>query len=118
MSQSHKLRPPKTASYPWGQMSWFADDDLRAGIGLSLAEMKVLSGQTSDAHSHDNCFEAIHVLSGSVLQSIGTDELVLSEGETCIIPPGIVHFTTNRGPKDAILMLSYSVGTRNYTPAK
>lgn len=99
-------------------MIWFADDDLQDGIGLSLAKMKVLSGQTSEAHSHDNCFEAIHVVSGSVVQNIGTQEIVLSEGETCIVPPHAIHFTTNNGPRDAVLMVSYSVGTRSYNSAK
>mgnify|MGYP001792905745 FL=1 len=99
-------------------MTWFADDEFKTGIGLSLAEMKVLAGQTSEAHSHDNCFEAIHVLRGSVVQNIGAREFELNEGETCSVPPDVIHFTTNHGPQEAVLMLSYSVGTRNYTPAK
>lgn len=79
---------------------------------LSLARMTVAPGETSEAHRHPNCTEAIHVLSGQVEQRKGEQRVELATGDTILIPSGAIHQTRNVGRDTAVLMIAYSSGSR------
>lgn len=98
----------------WGTMDWLADDKTHADLGLSLARMTVAPGKTSPSHSHPNCNEVIHVLSGTIRERIDSEWQTASSGETLIIPSGTIHQTECIGQVPAILMIAYSDGMRIY----
>jgi len=73
----------KTIAIPGGTMTWIIDDAIQPGIGLSLAEMTVDSGQLSELHCHDNCSEIIYLLEGEISQRIGNQWTDMSSGDNC-----------------------------------
>lgn len=95
-------------------MDWLMEDAIAQDAGLSLARMTVAPGVTSEAHRHPNCTEAVHVLSGEILQRKGADWLRLAAGDTILIPAGATHQTRNIGPETSVLMVAYSAGARLY----
>ena len=105
---------PHEQYYDWGRMIWLADSRHCSDLGLSLARMEVRPGMTSDPHSHSNCYECIHVVSGCLKEFIGDKVYDLGEGETVVIPPGVKHYSQNFGTDDLLLVLSYSTGNRDY----
>lgn len=93
------------------------EDRIDARAGQSLAKMTVPIGVTSEAHSHTNCTETIHVLSGRIEQRIGEALQVMDVGETCLIPVNAIHQTRNIGEGPAVMVVAYSSGTRVYNKA-
>jgi quercetin dioxygenase-like cupin family protein len=98
-------------------MDWLMEDAIAPDAGLSLARMTVAPGVTSEPHRHPNCTEAIHMLSGQVLQRKGADWVRLAAGDTILVPAGAIHQTRNIGPETAVLMVAYSAGARVYQAA-
>ena len=98
----------------WGSMEWLADAGTQTGLGLSLARMTVLPGQTSPAHRHPNCNEVIHVLSGSIEERINDTWTPCHAGDTITAHAGSIHQTRCTSADPAILMIAYSDDTRIY----
>ena len=98
----------------WGTMEWLVDDQNKPGLGLSLARMTVLPGQTSPAHRHPNCNEVIHVLTGSIKERRDSTWHTLNVGDTLVINAGQVHQTRALSDTPATLMVVYSDSTRIY----
>ncbi len=98
----------------WGGMDWLAEDASHPSVGLSLARMTVLPAATSPAHRHDNANEVIHVLSGKIAQRIGQMWVEASTGDTLHVPRNAIHQTRCLSETEAILMVAYSAGARNY----
>lgn len=109
---SRPMTDPKSVT-----MEWLMEDRIDAGAGQSLAKMTVPIGVTSEAHSHTNCTETLHVLSGRIEQRIGEALQVMDAGETCLIPVNAIHQTRNIGDKPALMMIAYSSGRRVYNKA-
>jgi quercetin dioxygenase-like cupin family protein len=105
---------PIFVNEPWGRIIWLLDDRNAPAPGMTLARMEVEPGQTSPLHRHGNCREAIHLLSGEIDQIIGDKVIAMRPGDTALIPEGIAHQTRNRGSALAVMMLSYSSGSRAY----
>lgn len=99
-------------------MEWLVDDGIVDGAGLSVARMTVAPGACSQAHSHPNCNEVIHLIAGEVEQTIGTERFVMTPGDTAFIPPGSRHQTRNLGDGPAVMVIAYSAGTRIYEAAE
>lgn len=95
-------------------MEWLADASTLEGLGLSLARMTVLPGQTSPAHRHPNCNEVIHILSGSIEERLGETWTICRMGDTITAPAGCIHQTRCTSADPAILMIAYSDDTRIY----
>ncbi|MGJ8564521.1 MAG: cupin domain-containing protein [Alphaproteobacteria bacterium] len=95
-------------------MEWLMEDAIVSDAGLSPAKMTVRVGALSEAHSHPNCSEAIHVMQGTIEQRCGKEWSVKTAGDTCLIPAGAIHQTRNVGREPAILMVAHSSGSRVY----
>lgn len=95
-------------------MTWLMDDEIQPGIGMSIAEMTVEPGETSEFHRHGNCSEVIIVKSGSIQQRINDTWVDLKPGEHCLIPASSGHQSRNTGSQTAHLLLVYSEGRRDY----
>lgn len=98
------------------RMEWLMEDTPDAQAGVSLARMTVEPGATSQAHSHPNCSEVVHLLSGRVQQRLDDHWITLNAGDTLLIPVGAIHQTRNEGNEQSVLMVVYSSGTRIYEP--
>ena len=115
--------PPSTRGamvqrHDWGTMEWLVDDAIIADAEVSVARMTLKDGGTAEAHSHSNCNEVIHLLSGRIEQSIGDERYVMEPGDTAFVPQGSRHRSRNLGSGDAVMIVSYSAGTRIYRKAE
>jgi quercetin dioxygenase-like cupin family protein len=114
------LQPARAAeprAEPWGEMSWLVEDRSAPGVGLSVARMALAAGASSPAHSHPNCHEIIHLISGTVEQTAGERRYRMAAGDTVVVAPGEVHRTRNLSEREpAELLICYSAGTRVYQP--
>ena len=105
------LERAQTENHAWGAMTWLVEG---AANNLSLARMVLLAGETSPAHRHGNCDEAVHVLSGRIKQRCNQEWVVMAPGDTIVIKRGDVHQTQNLSLEEACLMICYSSGERHY----
>ena len=96
-------------------MEWLMDDTVVEAANVSLARMTLAQDTTSELHSHPNCSEAIHLLSGKIEQRIGDEWHVMQCGQTCLIPQKTKHQTRNIGNSPAVMILAYSEGKRIYS---
>ena len=103
---------------PWGAMHWLVDEALIDGAGLSVAPMALKEGACSESHGHPNCNEVIHLIRGTVEQSVGAERFVMRAGDTVFIPRGSLHRSKNVGPGEATMIVCYSAGRRVYEPAR
>lgn len=95
-------------------MEWLMEDAIEEHAELSMARMTVAINHVSELHSHPNCTEAIHVLSGRIEQRCGENWMLLNQGDICLIPKGFKYQTRNIGAERAVLMIAYSSGSRIY----
>ena len=109
------LTATRIDEFDWGRMEWLAEGD---DMGVSLARMVVTAGATSPAHRHDNCNEVIHLLSGAIVQRRGGGWTDMTAGDTLAVRAGEPHQTRNDGAVDAVMMIAYSSGVRNYEEAE
>ena len=98
-------------------MDWLVDDALVENAALSVARMTLAEDACSEGHRHPNCNEVIHLIAGRVGQAVGEDRVVMAPGDTVFIPAGAFHQSRNIGAGEAVMIVSYSSGTRIYEPA-
>lgn len=99
-------------------MEWLVDDALTPGAGLSVARMTLKPGMTSEGHRHPNCSEVIHLIAGSVEQTVDGVRYVMAPGDTVFVPKGCSHRTRNLGESEAVMIVCYSAGSRLYEPVE
>ena len=104
----------KSVKIPGGTMTWLMEDAIYPGIGVSMAEMTVDPGETSELHSHDNCAEIIYIMEGQVEQRIGKNWKKLEAGDKCVIPINHAHQTRNMGMETVKMLIVYTAGHRGY----
>lgn len=97
-----------------GSMTWLMNEDLYAGMGMSLAEMTLNVGMTSELHMHNSCDEVIFLRQGQIEQRVGKEWLTLSAGDKCHIPRSSAHQSRNIGTIPAKMILVYESGQRDY----
>lgn len=95
-------------------MDWLVEDALLPEAGLSVARMTVAPGAISEGHRHPNCNEVIHLLSGRVEQWVDNNRFIMEPGDTVLIRQGSSHRIRNLGAEPAVMIVSYSSGSRVY----
>jgi quercetin dioxygenase-like cupin family protein len=98
-------------------MEWLVDDAVVENAGLSVARMALERDACSPGHRHPNCNEVIHLIEGTVEQTVGRHRHVMTAGDTVFIPAGTNHRSRNIGPGAAVMVVSYSSGIRVYETA-
>jgi len=101
----------------WGAMHWLVDDALIDGAELSVARMTLKEDACSESHGHPNCNEVVHLIQGTVEQSVGAERFVMQAGDTAFIPRGSLHRSRNVGRGEATMIVCYSAGSRIYEAA-
>ncbi len=83
-----------------------------AAVTLRRVEIPVPSSGENPRtpHSHRDCEECIHVLSGRGLFSTDEGESPLQPGDTVLIPPGESHVTYNTGDTPLVLLCFFPLG--------
>ena len=102
----------------WGEMHWLVDDALIDGAELSVARMTLKEDACSESHGHPNCNEVVHLIQGTVEQSVGPERFVMQAGDTVFIPRGRLHRSRNVGRGEATMIVCYSAGSRIYEAAR
>jgi quercetin dioxygenase-like cupin family protein len=103
----------KTASFPWGSLTWFASAELGNADGLTVGRCVIRPGKANPRHRHPNCEEVLHVLAGRVAHEIGDGtEAEMGPGDTVTAPAGVPHCARNVGDVDAVLMVCFSSAQR------
>jgi quercetin dioxygenase-like cupin family protein len=84
--------------------------------GIVAIEATFLGGKCHDFHRHPGQEEVIYVLEGTIEQWLEQEKLVLSAGDSVVIPASAVHATFNDGdaPAKILAILSPSVGEDGY----
>lgn len=70
----------------------------------SLAEARVPAGCTTLLHRHEVTEEIYHVIGGTGLMTLGTENYPIAPGNSILIPPGTPHCVTNTG-EEALTIL-------------
>lgn len=104
--------------FSWGVIDWLAGAEVGNSSELSLAKMSLLAGCETDTHLHDNCEEAVYVISGAIDCVADRSTHPLMAGDHMVVPRGVLHQLRNSGGGPAELVLSYSSATRNFTLAE
>jgi mannose-6-phosphate isomerase-like protein (cupin superfamily) len=63
----------------------------------SLAEARVMPGETTQAHFHRRTEELYHFTAGSGRMHLGDAVFEVAAGDTVCIPPGVAHHLVNTG---------------------
>jgi quercetin dioxygenase-like cupin family protein len=84
--------------------------------GIVAIEATFLAGKCHDFHRHPGQEEVIYVLEGTIEQWVEGEKMMLSAGDSVVIPASVVHATFNDGDAAAriIAILSPSVGEDGY----
>ncbi len=83
-----------------------------AAVTLRHVEIPVSSpgNEHRGPHSHRDCEECIHVLSGRGLFCTDEGEKALQPGDTVLVPPGEAHVTRNIGETPLVLLCFFPLG--------
>jgi quercetin dioxygenase-like cupin family protein len=83
-----------------------------AAVTLRHVEIPVSSpgAENRGPHSHSECEECIHVLSGRGLFCTDESERALQPGDTILVPPGESHVTRNTGDTPLVLLCFFPLG--------
>ncbi len=70
----------------------------------SLAEARILSGQTTQLHKHLKSEELYYITSGTGRMRLGGDTFNVEAGDCICIPPGTEHNICNTSQDDLIIL--------------
>lgn len=96
--------------HDWGFLSRLASAQPSNCNGLTLERMRVRPGRCDLPHSHANAIEALYLIKGTVAQVVGEDTIMMTAGDTVVIPAGVTHITHNHGHEEADILMAYSSG--------
>lgn len=102
--------------FDWGTITWLVDRKTAGSNNLSLARVTIRHGNQNPHHAHDRGDEVLHLLSGSLVHRAGDQNVELGPGDTLLIPAGTPHSARCRGKDDAVMIVAYPTGSRDYRP--
>jgi len=98
----------------WGSIVWLADGRIGNTSGLTLGRVVIKTGRSNPRHAHQNCEEALHLLSGRLEHSAGEETVTLEPGDTLVVAAGVFHNAASCGDDDANMIVAYSSATRDF----
>lgn len=103
----------KVLPQTWGELTWYVSADQHSSATMTVGKCVLRPGQQNPRHYHPNCDEVLHVLSGTIVQSLedGRTE-IMKAGDTVSIPAGVHHSAKNIGTEDAVLFIAFSSAHR------
>lgn len=99
-------------TFDWGTITWLDSAELTDSTGLTVGRVTIEAGRENTEHRHPDCAEALFVLAGELVHTIGDEETTLREGDLLHVPPGERHQAHNPSDDDAVALLAYDTGER------
>jgi len=106
------LKEEEVKRYDWGQISWLDSSELTGSESLTVGVVYIYPEKGNPAHYHPNCDEALLLLQGELMHTIGDEEFHLSAGDLIHIPQGVKHRAECRGVEPAKMIVVYNTGRR------
>ena len=104
----------ETEEHEWGEITWLDSADLTGSDGLTVGHVRIYGGCANPEHRHPNCEEALYLLSGTLEHSVGAETTTLDAGDCLHIPRGERHAALNPGDDDAVAVIAYDAGEREF----
>ena len=98
--------------FEWGELVWYASGQIGNSAEMTFGRAVIKPGYENFKHSHPNCEEVLHVLSGRIVHSLGDELFPMGPGDTISIPPNVVHNARNDGDEVAIMTIMFSTPDR------
>ena len=92
----------------WGRLNWRVNGKAMPGAEMSFGLVTIAAGQRNPLHSHPNCEEILHVLSGSCDHKLGDEIIRMNPGDTIRIPRGVRHCALALGDQPLQAVISFS----------
>ena len=105
----------ETLEFDWGTIVWTDSQELTGEDTLTVGKVTIEAGEQNSEHYHPNCDEALYLLSGTLTHTLGDEETVLQPGDLIHIPQGEPHQGINDDDEDAVAIISYNTGSREFT---
>ncbi len=86
--------------------------------GFRITELQISKTQKVPWHYHSNIQDTFYVLAGSLrifLQN-PKEEVRLSAGQSCVVPPRRPHLVTNGGESSATFLVLQGIGEYDFVP--
>lgn len=106
----------ETLDFEWGTIVWADSEELTGEDTLTVGEVTIEPGRRNSEHYHPNCDEALLLRSGELRHTLGDEEALLEPGDLIHVPKGEPHQAVNDGDEDAIAVICYDTGSREFTP--
>ena len=103
-------------NFDWGQIIWLVSGAQNTSNTMTFGRVTIKAGHANPRHSHPNCDEILHLLSGQIEHSLGDEKLLMNAGDTISIPTGIVHNARTLGDEDAVMAICFSSPDRQTQP--
>lgn len=97
----------------WGSLMWLASKEL-TNSNITVGEVHIKPGKSNPRHCHDSCEEVLYLLTGQLNHTFGDESVVMNPGDTIVIPQGMMHNAENIGNQNAVMIVSFSSGTRDF----
>ena len=98
--------------FEWGELVWYANGKMGNSETKTFGRAVLKAGYANFRHSHPNCEEILHVLSGHIVHSLGDELFPMGPGDTIVIPAKVVHNASNDGDETAIMTIIFSTPDR------
>lgn len=105
----------ETVEFDWGTIVWADSKELTGEDTLTVGKVTIEAGERNSEHYHPNCDETLYLLSGVLTHTLGDEEIVLEPGDLIHIPEGEPHQGINEGDEDAVAIICYDTGSREFT---
>jgi quercetin dioxygenase-like cupin family protein len=104
--------------FDWGNLVWADSGELTGTDALTVGRVTIEAGERNPEHRHPNCDEALYVLAGTLRHTIGDEERRLTAGDLIHVPRGERHRAVNDGAEDAVAVIAYDTGEREFEPVE
>jgi quercetin dioxygenase-like cupin family protein len=105
-------------TFDWGSITWVDSAELTASDALTVGRVTIDSGAENPEHYHPNCDETLYLLEGTIDHWVGDESTTLEPGDCLHIPQGKPHRAVNVGEQEAIAVIAYDTGTREFEPVE
>lgn len=95
------LTPGEAIAWPGMQVEHLATTGT-AHLRVVRAVMPPGGGHPFHHHPHQE--ELLHVISGTVEQWIERESRILGPGDSCLVPPGVVHGSYNTSGAESVML--------------
>ena len=96
----------------WGELNWLITDKAMAGTEMTFGTCYIKPGERNPLHSHPNCEEFLHVVSGSCEHKLDDVTVLLNAGDTIRIPRNVKHWARALGSEPVFALIMFSTGKR------